>query len=251
MAYQDYNSPGFSGGLSYETPVPAQPYNQHWQPHAHHAPPRQQSFVQSASSQWSGQVQQPPSINWDEVVTAEPEMLPEQAQYRAYRLGPFPHGGLKVLHAATLQAAEAAMEEVTRDAYQSGRLIGLDLEWNPDFNKGQFSPVALVQVSPNPIILLAGWVRRLAQCAQVSSGNQVALLHVCRFNHQLPQRLLQLLGDPTMRVAVCGWGLSDAGKMSRTFGLSPGAGLNCQLIDLHLVRDAASRSAFGSLHMLS
>jgi hypothetical protein len=70
---------------------------------------------------------------------------------------------------------------------------------------------------------------------------------VCNFEHELPQRLLQLLGDSSMRVAVCDWGRNNARKLSETFDITPNTGLNCQLINLQLVRAAASRSVFGSV----
>mmetsp|Transcript_11126 Transcript_11126/g.23977 ORF Transcript_11126/g.23977 Transcript_11126/m.23977 type:complete len:223 (+) Transcript_11126:211-879(+) len=121
-----------------------------------------------------------------------------------YRLGPF-----TVYVAQSLEAADVAVNQVLRSQDQGGsEVLGLDLEWRPDFARGESNPVSLLQLA---------------------SETEVALLQVSQFSYTLPRNLWQgVLGNGASYVAVMGWGSSDRQKFEQTFGFQP----YCKLIEL-------------------
>ncbi|KAK9819950.1 hypothetical protein WJX72_004294 [[Myrmecia] bisecta] len=99
-------------------------------------------------------------------------------------------------------------------------VVGIDLEWCPDFVKGACSQVALLQLASATCCLL------------------VRTSHV-----GMPPELLAFLRDPTICLLGFGWGGNDEKKMQHSFGI--GKATFGYFLDLKTVSEALGYYQYG------
>jgi hypothetical protein len=129
-----------------------------------------------------------------EPMVDSPSQQPLCHGLRQFRIGPF-----KVMLAETMPAAELAVTTLL-DSLQDQQL-GFDLEWKPEFSKGQTATkVAMMQLS---------------------GGNLCVLLRVCLFGFRLPQVRCSQTGVPLSFRMGYGTGLGSLLCTSLVLDVAP------------------------------
>ena len=145
----------------------------------------------SAAIPWCSLKVTMPSLDWPAILTT----IVSNSRNATEIPSQLP-GGLAV-HLVESYAALGPALGALRNSMQDG-VIGIDLEWRPDFRPGSNNRVALMQLA---------------------SGTTCVLIRCCRIGYELPAALLHLFSDPGLTFVAFSWDSCDQSKMVSTFGV--------------------------------
>ncbi|WIA21862.1 hypothetical protein OEZ85_004238 [Tetradesmus obliquus] len=134
-------------------------------------------------------------VDWDRVLAADLSNVPCLKLAPGFEIYIMP-GGLQVLlleDAAEVGRALQLLRASMRDPF-----IAIDLEWRPQFERGENHPVAMMQLA---------------------SSSVAVLIRTCRMRYRLPPELKEFLADASVMLLGCGWASNDERKMRHTFGI--------------------------------
>jgi hypothetical protein len=104
-------------------------------------------------------------------------------------------GGLTVRVVESAAQVGPALEALR--ASMADCVVGIDLEWRPDYRPGSNNRVALIQLA---------------------SASACVLVRCCRMGFALPPALLRFFADPALTFVSFSWDSCDEAKMAATFG---------------------------------
>jgi hypothetical protein len=157
-----------------------------------------------------------PSLNWPAILTA----ITSSRENDSREIPRHIPGGVAV-HVVETHAALIPALTALRSSMQDG-VVGIDLEWRPDYRPGSNNRVALIQLA---------------------SGSICVLIRCCLLEYSFPAALRHLFSDPSLTFVSFSWDSSDEMKFKSTFGV----GRDCfaRFLDLQQVANTLGYPSIG------